>query len=108
MILNRDMFVLGDNLLDSAITIQPLLSYNTLQNTSGFGRCILKIDDSSLINAIKGITLSIAWINAIYSDSVVLTAISVCNLLHHNTGHPACFITYPVRNIKFSTSSASS
>ena len=37
----------------------------------------------------KGITFHIAWINAIYSASVVLKVIFVCNLLQYNTGHPA-------------------
>ena len=69
--------------------IQLLLSSDTLQKPSGFGRCISKIKYTSLINAIKGITLHLTWINAIYYASVVLKAIYVCSLLHYNTGHPA-------------------
>ena len=33
-----------------------------------------------------------------YSDSVVLKAISVCNLLHKVSGHPSYMITKPVRD----------
>ena len=100
-------FVLSENLLDSAPSMQLLLSLKTLQKTSGFGRCISKINDTSFINAIKIITLRIAWLNAIYSANVLIKDISICNLLHDNTGHPAYIITYPVRNMTFSALSAS-
>ena len=68
----------------------------------------IKMKDTSLINAIKVITLYIAWINAIYYASIVLKEIHVCNLLHHNTGHPLYVITYPVHEMNFSVLLASS
>ena len=77
------------------------LSPKTLQNNSGFGRSISKINDISFINNIKGITSRISWINEIYSASDILKVIYVCNLLHHNTRHPAYVIIYPVRNMAF-------
>ena len=94
-------FVLCDNLLDSATAMQPLFSLNTLQNTSGFGRFISKIKYTSFINATKGITLRISCLNVVYSSSVVLKTICIYNLLHHNTGHPAYVITYPIFNMTF-------
>ena len=100
-------FVLGENLLNSATAMQLWLSLKTLLNTSGFGRWISKINNTNFISAIKCIMLHIAWINAIYSASVVLKAFSVCNLLHHNTIHPAYIITYPVRDINVSALSTS-
>ena len=82
--------------------MQIWLSLKTSQKTSGFVRCVSKIKYNSLINAIKGITLLIAWIKAIYYASVVLKAIYVFNLLNHNTGHPAYVMTYPVHDMTFS------
>ena len=61
----------------------------------------IKINDTSLISAIKGITLRIAWINAKYSAYVLLKPITVCNLLHHNTGHPEDVITHTIRGMVF-------
>ena len=52
-------------------------------------------------------TLCTTWINAINFSSVALTAISFCNLLHHNTGNPAYVITYPVRDMEYSELSES-
>ena len=100
-------FVLCDNLLDSATAMQPLFSLNTLQNTSGFGRFISKIKCTFFINATKGITLRIACLNAIYSDSVLLRGIYVCNLMHRNTRYPIYVMTYPVCDMKFPSLSAS-
>ena len=92
----------------SAMAMKILLSYITLQKTSGFGIWMLKINDISFISSIKGITLCISWINEIYYASVVLKAIYIFNLLYHNTGHPAHMITYPVCGMIFSSLSASS
>ena len=39
---------------------------------------------------IKGSTLCIAWIKAIYSASSMISAITVCILLHHNNVNPTC------------------
>ena len=107
MILNSDFFVLGGILLDSATAMQLWLSLNHLQNTSVFGRLILIINDTYLISSMIVIASRISWINAVYSASIVLKSISVCNLLHHNIGHIAYVITYPVRNITFYALSAS-
>ena len=94
-------FVLSENLLDSAPSMQLLLSLKTLQKTSGFGRCISKINDTSFINSIKSITSRIGWFKFIYSAFVVIKVIYVCNLLYHNNGNPAYVITYPVHNMTF-------
>ena len=88
-------FFLGDNLLDSATAIKLLLSSYTLQSTSGFGRCKSKRKDNYFTNTIKGMTLRITWINVMYPDYFAIKEIFVCNLLRHNTGHPAYVITYP-------------
>ena len=55
----------------------------------------------------KGITSYIALLNTIYSASVVLKEIYVCNVLHHNTVNPAYVITYPVHDMTFYVLSAS-
>ena len=86
-------FVLGENLWDYTTAIQLWWHLNTLQNTSVFGRCTLEIKDTSFTNDIRGITLRIKWINAIYSTSVVLKIFLIvtyctiildtpCTLLH--------------------------
>ena len=100
-------FSIGKKLLDSAIAIQLWFYSDNLQKTSGFGLCVSKIKDTSCINARKGITSRIAWINVIYSAPVVLKAIYIWNLLQHNTGHPAYVITYPIHDMIFSSLSAS-
>ena len=94
-------FVFVENLLDSATEIQLWLSSKNLQKTSDFGRWISKVNYTTFISNIKGITSQIACINEIYSTYVVLKAISVCNLLHHNNGHLTYVITHPVRDMKF-------
>ena len=101
-------FVLGENLFDSTTEMKIWLSFKTLQKTSGFVRCISKINYISFVTSIKIIMLLIACINAIYYAYVVFKVISVYKLLYHNTGHPAYVITYPVCNMKFSALSASS
>jgi hypothetical protein len=45
----------------------------------------------------NGICSHIACDKAIYSDSAMLSAISVCILLHQYTGQPAYMMTKPVR-----------
>ena len=100
-------FVLGKNLLDSVTAVKIWLYLKTLLITSGFGRWISKINYTSFIRAIKGNTLRITCLNAIYSASIVLQLISVCNLLQHNTGHPAYVITYRVCDMIFSALLAS-
>ena len=63
---------------------------------------MLKINGISFVKAIKGNISHNAWLNAIYSVSVVLKVISVCNLLHHNTVHLVYVTTYPKRDMTFS------
>ena len=53
IILNSDIFFLGEKLLDSGTAIQFLLSSDILQKTYEFGICISKIKYTSFINAIK-------------------------------------------------------
>ena len=101
-------FVLGGKLLDYAMEIQHWLSSKTLQKTSGFGRCISKINNVSFIGAIKGITFLISWFDAIYYASIVLKEIYVCKFLHNNSGHTAYIITYHVCNMTCSALSESS
>ena len=93
--------VIGDNLLYSATSMQLWLSSKTLQNNSGFGIWTSKINDNSFISVIKVITSRIAWINAVYSASVLFKEIYVCNFWHHNTGNPTYVITYLIRDTTF-------
>ena len=82
-------FVLGVNFELSATLMQLLLSSNTLQWNSGLGSWRGKNLPTSTIKIMKGITSLIAWYRSMYSDYVVLKAISVCSLLHHVRGYPA-------------------
>ena len=79
-------FVICVNFEFSATLMQMLLSSNTLQWNSGLGLWRGKTSPTSTINFIKCITPLIAWDRAMYSDYVVLKAISVCSLLHHVRG----------------------
>ena len=74
--------------------MQLLLFLKTLQKTSGFGRWISKINYTSFIGTIKFVNLRIACLDAIYSASIVIISIYVCNLLHYNTVHPIYVIIY--------------
>ena len=87
--------------------MQLKLSSKTFKNISGFGRFILKINDISFISSIKVITSRISWIDVIYYASVLVKVISVCNLLHHNNGHPAYVINYTICDMKSSALSES-
>ena len=63
-----------------ATLMQLVLSSNTLHFIVG-STCTFTIFPNYSIKFIKGITSRIDWDNVIYSASVVLNAISVCNLL---------------------------
>ena len=63
-------------MLDSDTEIKPWLSSETLQKTSVFGRWISKISDTYFTSVIKGITLRITYLNAIYSTSIAPKAIT--------------------------------
>ena len=89
-------FVLGVNFEHSATLTQLLLSSNNLQWNSGLGLWRGRTSPTSTIKFMKGITYLIAWDRAMYSDSVVLNAISVCSLLHYVRGHPSYIIIKPV------------
>ena len=62
---------------------------------------------SSFINFIKGNTLRVPYLNAVYYSSILLKVMYVYNLMHHNNGHHVYVITYSVRKMKFSALSAS-
>ena len=106
IILHSNMFYSWEELLRLRDRNTIFISLNTLQKTYGYWICITKINYNSFINDIQGINFRITWLNAIYSASVVLKVIRVCNLLHHNTVHSTYVITYPVRHIRFSALSA--
>jgi hypothetical protein len=55
---------------------------------------------------LSGKSSHVAVDNAMYSLSVLERAISVCNLLHHVTGHPQKVTTKPVRDSTFSCKAA--
>ena len=56
----------------------------------------------------KGIASRIASLNVIYYASVVIKAISICNSMHHNNGHPLYIIVYPECDMTFYALSVSS
>ena len=64
-----------------ATLMQLVLSSKTLHFIVGDTCVTFTIFPNSSIKFIKGMTSRIDWDNAIYSASVVLNAISVCNLL---------------------------
>ena len=72
-----------------------------------FDMLIFRTSFNSFISTIIRGTSRTACDNAIYSASVVLNAIFICNLLDHKIGHPAYMITYPVLDIRYSALSAS-
>ena len=73
------MCFIGKKHLDSAKAMQIWLSLKTLQKTSGFGRCISKMNDIYFISAIKRIPSRITGLNMVYSTSIVIKVISVYN-----------------------------
>ena len=82
-------FVPGLNFGDSTTLMQLVLSSKTWLETSSVGNCTVNTDDISFNKDMKGMTYIIALYIALYSASVVDSAISVCSLLLHNTGQPA-------------------
>ena len=78
--------------------MQLSLSYQTVHLNRGFLVCIPNKSPVSFMRFRNGITSCIELDSAIYSFSVVLSAISVCSLLHHVIGHPAYIIRNPVRD----------
>ena len=82
----------------SATLMQLRLSSQTLQKNFGSSWLTGKNERISSMRFKKGSTSRIATDNAMYSASVVLKAISVCNLLPQNIGQPAYEMTKPVRD----------
>ena len=89
-------FVLGANFELSATLMQLLLSSNTLQWNSGLGLWRGKTSPIPTIKFINGMTSLIDWDRAMYSDCVVLNAVSVCISLHYVRVHPEYIITKPI------------
>ena len=90
-------FVLGVNLGLSTTLLQLRFYLKTLQWNLRIGLCSVKTSPTSIMRFIKGIISCIACDSAIYSDSVVLRAISVLRFPHHVRGHPEYIITSPIR-----------
>ena len=79
-------FVRGENFVDSAIEIHDWLSSQTEHTKSGepvYTSIILARSSSKVIS---GMTSRKACDNAMYFASAVLSAISLCSLLHHPMG----------------------
>ena len=68
--------------------MQLVLSSKTWQDTSVVGSFTGKTRNISFIRNMKGMTSLIALDSAIYSASVVDSAISVSSLLLHSMGQP--------------------
>ena len=91
-------FVLGVNLGLSATLMQLWLSSRTLQKNLGSDLLIGKKSSSSFMRLRTGRTSCIAIERAMYSASVVLSAISVFSLLRQKIGHPAYEMKNPVQD----------
>ena len=93
--------VLGLLLWLVAISMQLLLSSKVLHRTVGRDGCNLKpFRLSSFMRFITAITSLNALDSAMYSASVVLSAIKDCIELFQIMGHPAYIMTYPVLESK--------
>ena len=91
-------FVLGHVSGTLASSFEPLLSSKIVQFIFKVGSSvILTIVFNSIINSLSG-NISLAAVDkATYSVSVVLSAISVCNLLNHVMGQFGNMMTHPER-----------
>ena len=89
-------FVRGVNFGLFATVMQLSLSSQTVQQNTGF---LVNIPNNPAVSFMipkNGITSCIALDRAMYSLSVVLREISVCNLLPQVIGHPSYIMTKPV------------
>ena len=107
MIFNSDIFCAEYGFVRLRDINTALIIFKYLTKTSGFEIFISKIKDTPFINAIKGVTSYIAYINTICFVSIVLKDIYVCNLLHHNTGNSAYVNIYTICDMKLYASSFS-
>jgi hypothetical protein len=83
-----------------AISRAPALSSNTLQCIVGNAVFRLKLLSFNSCNMyIIAVTSFNEWERAMYSASVQLCAMSVCSLEHHEIGHAAYMIMYPVLDL---------
>ena len=92
-------FVLGLCFGTLANSSAPLLSSNNVHLSFRSAHGISSIFDNSIIVDLRGTNSLVAVDKAIYSASVVLSAISVCSLLAHAIGQFAYFMTYPVLDV---------
>ena len=91
-------FVRGVNFGLFATVMQISLSSQTVQRNTGSLVNIPNNPTVSFTRPRNGITSRIALDRAMYSLSVVLRAISVCNLLPQVIGHPAYTMEKPARD----------
>ena len=87
---------LGENFCAAASEIQLLLSSKTLQWNFGFFRFKGNTSFISFSRFTKGMSSLVAWLRAVYSASVLDTAVYVCNLIQNRTGQLVYMSTYPV------------
>ena len=90
-------FVRGVNFGLFATVMQLSLSSQTLQRNTAYLVNSPNNPAVSFMRPRNGITSGIALDRAIYSLSVVLREIYVCNLIPQVIGHPAYIMTKPVR-----------
>ena len=96
MVFDSNMFVLGVNLGLLATLMQLSLSSQTLHLNSGFLGNNPNMAEISFSKLRNGMVSRMDEESAMYSLSVVLSAISVWSLLHQVIGQPAYIITKPV------------
>ena len=92
------LFVRGVNFGLFATVMKLSLSSQTVQRNSGSLVNSPTNPEVSFMRPKNGITSHIALDRAMYSRSVVLREISVCNLLTQVIGHPAYIMTKPARD----------
>ena len=86
--------ILGSSIFASVMA--AWLSSHTVDTVDYVSHVICLISANSLSRLCMGIKSHIAVLNAMYSASMVLSAISFCNLLNHTTGVPPKLMTKPV------------
>ena len=92
-------FVLGFIFGDLASCSAPMLSSKTEHFRVGLMFLRPNKVANSTIKPRIGSASLVAVDSAMYSASVVLKAISVCNRLNHVTGQPPNLMTHPVRDL---------
>ena len=84
-----------------------LVVFKDLTKSLCFRNILIKYNETSFKNSMKGKIFYNAWLEVVYADSAILNAIYVFRLLHHNTVHTAHIIIYPVCDITCSALLAS-